>query len=85
MVHTKPGGVVAKHSGLWTRRREFESLPGYHFPILKNTVCARAICRITTLLVIWLNMQVSTRKLNSSWKFNKTKGNQHGQDTHQLC
>ena len=33
----KPGGgknsfpptVVDKHSGLWTRRREFESLPGY--------------------------------------------------------
>ena len=25
----KPGGVVVKHSGLWTRRREFESLPGY--------------------------------------------------------
>jgi hypothetical protein len=26
----KPGGVAVKHSGLWTRRREFESLPGYH-------------------------------------------------------
>jgi hypothetical protein len=26
----QPGGVVVKHSGLWTRRREFESLPGYH-------------------------------------------------------
>ncbi len=25
----QPGGVVVKHSGLWTRRREFESLPGY--------------------------------------------------------
>ena len=25
----KPGGVVVKHSGLWTRRQEFESLPGY--------------------------------------------------------
>ena len=31
----QPGGVVAKHSGLWTRRREFESLPGYSFPIMK--------------------------------------------------
>ncbi len=26
----QPGGVVDKNSGLWTRRREFESLPGYH-------------------------------------------------------
>ena len=26
----QPGGVVVKHSGLWTRRREFESLPGYY-------------------------------------------------------
>ena len=26
----KPGGVVVKHCGLWTRRREFESPPGYH-------------------------------------------------------
>ena len=25
----KPGGVVAKHWGLWSPRREFESLPGY--------------------------------------------------------
>jgi hypothetical protein len=25
----QPGGVVVKHSGLWTRRQEFESLPGY--------------------------------------------------------
>ena len=28
----QPGGVVVKHSGLWTRRREFESLPGYLSP-----------------------------------------------------
>ena len=28
--HQKPGGAVVKHSGLWTHRREFESLPGYH-------------------------------------------------------
>jgi hypothetical protein len=28
----KPGGVAVKHSGLWTRRREFESLPGYINP-----------------------------------------------------
>jgi hypothetical protein len=31
----QPGGVVVKHSGLWTRRREFESLPGY-FPLALN-------------------------------------------------
>src|SRR3972149_11927181 len=34
----KPGGVVVKHSGLWTRRREFESLPGY----LSQTVTKRS-------------------------------------------
>jgi hypothetical protein len=28
-VHREPGGVVAKHRGLWSPRREFESLPGY--------------------------------------------------------
>src|SRR4030067_2002947 len=28
----QPGGVVVKHSGLWTRRRESESLPGYFCP-----------------------------------------------------
>jgi hypothetical protein len=28
----QPGGVVVKHSGLWTHRREFESPPGYFFP-----------------------------------------------------
>ena len=26
----QPVGVVVKHIGLWTRRREFESLTGYH-------------------------------------------------------
>ena len=26
----KPGGVVVKHRGLWSPRREFESLPGYY-------------------------------------------------------
>ncbi len=31
----QPGGVVVKHSGLWTHRREFESLPGYHIKNLK--------------------------------------------------
>ena len=29
-IMKKPGGVAAKHGGLWTRWREFESLPGYH-------------------------------------------------------
>ena len=29
---SKPGGVVAKHRGLWSPRREFESLPGYFRP-----------------------------------------------------
>jgi hypothetical protein len=28
----KPGGVVVKHRGLWSLRREFESLPGYFCP-----------------------------------------------------
>ncbi len=26
----EPGGVAVKHRGLWSPRREFESLPGYH-------------------------------------------------------
>ena len=25
----EPGGVAVKHRGLWSPRREFESLPGY--------------------------------------------------------
>ena len=44
----KPGGgkdsfpptVVDKHSGLWTRRREFESLPGYQIIIFRFFVYA---------------------------------------------
>ena len=30
MAELEPGGVAAKHRGLWSPRREFESLPGYH-------------------------------------------------------
>ena len=29
MIEREPGGVVVKHRGLWSLRREFESLPGY--------------------------------------------------------
>src|SRR3972149_11372271 len=29
MIDQEPGGVAAKHRGLWSPRREFESLPGY--------------------------------------------------------
>jgi hypothetical protein len=29
MAGLKPGGVAVKHRGLWSPRREFESLPGY--------------------------------------------------------
>jgi hypothetical protein len=29
---SEPGGVVVKHRGLWSPRREFESLPGYYRP-----------------------------------------------------
>jgi hypothetical protein len=31
-IYLKPGGVVVKHRGLWSPRREFESLPGYFCP-----------------------------------------------------
>ena len=30
MAGLEPGGVAAKHRGLWSPRREFESLPGYY-------------------------------------------------------
>ena len=32
MTGIEPGGVAAKHRGLWSPRREFESLPGYYCP-----------------------------------------------------
>jgi hypothetical protein len=30
MAGLEPGGVAVKHRGLWSPRREFESLPGYY-------------------------------------------------------
>jgi hypothetical protein len=52
----KPGGgkmifppiVVDKHGGLWTRRREFESLPGYHY--LSMTSLFREFSRISLIV-----------------------------------
>jgi hypothetical protein len=41
----KPGSVADKHGGLWTRRREFESPPGYQtfnkISILRYDLCAK--------------------------------------------
>ena len=31
----EPGGVAVKHRGLWSPRREFESLPGYYETIVR--------------------------------------------------
>ena len=51
----KPGGgkdafpptVVDKHSGLWTRRREFESLPGYQNPYVSIAFSSQNIINLT--------------------------------------
>jgi hypothetical protein len=48
----QPGGVVVKHSGLWTRRQEFESLPGYQ-PLLESVllaICCTQFCFINYIL-----------------------------------
>jgi hypothetical protein len=50
-IPSKPGGVVVKHSGLWTRRREFESLPGY---FSTNSDEAKLQVALSLQLFLWL-------------------------------
>jgi hypothetical protein len=57
----KPGGVAVKHIGLWTRRREFESLPGYINP--SQVATFRLSGSDTGTNYFWYNQQLLKRTL----------------------
>jgi hypothetical protein len=48
----QPVGVVVKHAGLWTRRREFESLTGYQHLLLYCRIKIPSYTRWTDSLLM---------------------------------
>ena len=64
----KPGGVVVKHWGLWSPRREFESLPGYHFHTIIYAICfaSRISARALQLSFFRASFAIASTFCNSS-------------------